>query len=340
MQDDEDRTKAVGVDLGFYRDDLHRVPDEFDEKPSLAFDAWERVGPVTRAYVEEQWGPDADFGKIYYHLPLTAFGRLTFDELCKLRHSSGVMMDSSVEELFRKDPRHVVVRKIASSLWRWGRNEKKWNEIVDAYDGLRRFDLGLPGFDAVLDYTTGWNERGASEHSRTFLDGVFGFMVRHRGQHVMTVGFSFAGDRRLLLQQVQSARQKGNRWLYSFPQRRVEFVIDRLQAAFPDHSILVVDGAELARSSIESYRRGLGSARARVERARAALESGSAASWHAEDLESALKDEANFLRRIKHLEGDTGRLAEFYADTGRHAREGEAVKINGLTHHPLSGPRP
>jgi hypothetical protein len=213
--------------------------------------------------VKAEWGADAKFLSVYRHLPAEAFSRLTFDQICKLRHSSDTMMDNSVEEMFKKDPRYLVIQKIRSSLWRWGSSRGAWNEIVDAYDGLRRFDLGLKGFDIVLDHTTGHNERGYSEHARTFLDGVFGFMVRHNGQHVMMIGFSFAGDGRLLLQQVQSVRQKGNRWLYEFPQRRVEFVIDSLRAAFPEHRVLVVDGAV-----------------SRVDRARKSLAAGGDTEWN------------------------------------------------------------
>src|SRR3546814_1923886 len=65
------------------------------------------------------------------------------------------------------------------------------------------------------------------KHSRTPLDGVFAYLVQYKGEHVMTLGFSLINDRQILLQQVQLKNRTGNRWLFRFPENRLEFIIDR-----------------------------------------------------------------------------------------------------------------
>ena len=329
----------LGIELSTYSADLRRVPAHLRLKPARGFDAWERIGPEARSRIMERYGQadEACLESYCSSYPLSAFASLTFDELCKVRHSRNTMMSSDVESLFDCDPRYVVVRKIESSVWRWGHAKADWNELVDAYDGIRRFDLSLHGFDAVLDHTTGWNEKGYSEHSRTYLDGVFGLVVRHRGRHAMTIGFSFAGRRRILLQQVQLARRSGNRWLYRFPANRLEFVIGRLAAAFPRHAILVADGASLAERTLRSYEQSLKESRHNAARHRQSIDCGQACRWEAGWLASALEAIERIEGRIAHLAEDAPRLAAFYADAGRHDLGAETVTINGLGHHAVVG---
>lgn len=323
---------ATGLPLSTYVAPLRKVPVHLNARPSAAFDAMERIGPHARAYIASTFETD-DFDRISHNLPMRAFARLSLDEIAKIRHSTSMMMDRSVEDAFDHEPNHVLVNKIASSMWRWGFSRGDWNGIVDAYDGLRSFDLGIEGLEVRLDHTTGRNECGYSEHSRIFLDGVFGLLVHHRGEHVMTIGLSVMGGRRLLLQQVQLRSRRGNRWLFRMPANRMEFVVDRLMSAFPRHAIHVADGADIAARSLRGYREGLAQAKASVARyAMRLAESSGDVRDVGEYLATAKESVAEYADKIAHLETEAPRIAALYRNTGRHA-QGRALRLNGITHY-------
>ena len=320
-----------GIALDSYAEPLKRVAVHLDRKPVLSFDAADRIGPHARAYAQAHYGTQRPFLEVLHDLPMHALARLSADELCKVRHSSMVMMDASVERAFEERPVLNLVRKIGSSMWRWGCRRALWNETVDAYDGIRAFDIGLPGFTTTLDFTTGYNPRGYSEFSRTFLDGVFGFLIHHEGRHVMTVGFSLSTGRSLLLQQVQLTQRRGNRWLYRLPTGRMEFVVDRLRAAFPRHRIMVADGGSVAEVNLGSYRNGIAETGKRLERNRQRPPRPDDADYIA-GLEA---DHAEMVARHSHLLAEAPRIAAFYRDTGRHI-QGRCRSVNGVKHYMLA----
>lgn len=320
-----------GVALSTFADTLRKVPVNLNRKPVLAFNAMERIGPHARSYLSARFiAPE--FEKIAHNLPLKAFARLTFDELCKVRFSSTYTMDRSVDDEFRDNPRYTIVHKIANSMWRWGFNRGAWNEIVDAYAGIRDFTLDMPDFEVRLDYTTGHNECGYSEHSRTFLDGVFAFLIYYRGEHVMTVGFSLAGNRRILVQQIQLVKRRGNRFLFRMPTNRVEFFLDRFGAAFPSFTLYLVDGSDVANKSLQSYRNGLANSQERLAKLKGRAE---LSEWDADDLKRHTEAARHFREKIAHLTGDLDRLAALYGATGRYTL-GAPLKLNGLTHYRVS----
>ena len=182
---------------------LTRVPVHQNRKPVRSFDVMGALGEKFRAYALDVYETD-DIEDLIHDLPARAFERLGRDRAAKTMLSNKNSIPSEVEREIEKDPILRVVRKIDSSTWRWGHARRSWNDIVSAMEGLSSFHLGSDEFEITLDQTTGRNEYGHSEHSRTFLDGVFGFLVHCKGEHVMTIGFSFAAGRRLLVQQVQN----------------------------------------------------------------------------------------------------------------------------------------
>lgn len=220
------------------------------------------------------------------------------------------MMDTSVDKLFETSARHEVVRKIQSSMWRWGVGKGTWNEVVEAYDNLRHFSFGARDFEVRLDHTTSYNEYGRGKYSRVYLDGVFAYLVYYKRKHVMTVGFSVQENRNLLVQQVQSANRSGNRWLYRLPQNRLEFVIELFKQNFPKYQLWLIDGSSLVEKTLADYRSSLQSAQ-RSQRTEAEL---------------ALKE------KIEHLKADKARLVAFYANVGQF-RLGSSKKVRGLIHH-------
>lgn len=334
---------GIGIPLPTFEEGTFRkVPAHMRRNPGRSFDLADRLGQRVADWAQDRYGDrkKVELKDIAHSIPMEIYRRITPDELCKVRYSSTFMMDTSVEDAFKREPQLTVFQKIVSSMWRWGVGRGDWNEIVDCYEGIRRFDLGHPDFELRLDHTTGYNERGYSEHSRTFLDGVFGYLVHYKGEHVMTLGFSLMEGRKLLIQQVQTKNRSGNRFLFKLPRNTLEHVVDRFKDAFPRHRVFLVDGESLMDQNIANYRSGLEQAKRSEEDARRRLEKADPVSdpesvrYGRLRLESALEDREEFSTKIAHAEGDKPRIGAFYAGAGRH-RRGKVLKVNGLKHYEL-----
>ena len=314
-----------GLHLRSLSGELLKVEPQHTQKPVNAIkNIDEKLGPWKQQMLEE-YGEDFSFLKNYHQLPLEALKGFSFDELCKLEYSTVLMMRQSVGELFKTHARYEVVRKIQSSMWRWGYGNGVWNEVVDAYEHIRHFSFTRdPDFEIRLDYTTYWNEFGYSKYSRTFIDGIFAFLVYYKKEHVMTIGFSVMDKKRLLIQQIQSAKRSGNRYLYRLPKNRLEFVIGLFREQFPGYRLYVIDGGMLMEKTLADYRRALARAYERCVRYRA---NGEDRIWLIESERECEELEA----RIAHLEADKPRIVAFYANGGRF-RFGSTQTVNRLLH--------
>jgi hypothetical protein len=243
------------------------------------------------------------------------------------------MLAHDVEEKFRRDPALAVVDKIVSSAWRWGYGKMGWNEMVDCHRGLRTFRFAIEGSTITIDHATGCNEMGSAQHSRIFLDGSFGFLVHIGGIHAMTIGFSFARDRTLLVQQVQLARRKGNRWLYRLPNSRMAHVLDGMAKAFPQHRLMLADGDQVALRNLESYGRLIDECGRWLARAEtAASEDGTDASRSVRQATEAL---AKARASRDHLAGRIEAIARSFGEVGDH-RLGATERFNGIDHREVT----
>lgn len=325
----------IGIDLASITDDLRRVPVHLDHKPHLTFDLERALG--SDAVVEASNYSGKTLADRARNLGMDDFKNLSVDQLFKLRRASIIMMSASVEDAIKSEPRLRVIHKIENSMWRWGTQRTGWNEIVDSYESIRRFSFH-PDFEVRLDYTTSYNECGYSEYSRTFLDGVFGFLIYYRGQHVMTLGFSIMGRRRLLIQQVQLKNRQGNRWLFKLPRNYMEYVVGCFRAAFPKHNLFVIDGGDLTSKNLNSYRSGLKNKEEYVTRTQSHLGrcKPSERDFYEQCLSSALEEYDELQRRIEHIEPEIDRLTRLYRNTGVYAQSNTTVKANGLKHYGIS----
>jgi hypothetical protein len=316
----QERQVMIGFPLSTFKRSLSRVPAHRTKRPELTLNVVDAVGPDLLERLKDEYG-DIGICALARRLPAAELlERLTFDQLCKMRYNQSAEMQKSVEQLFDNNPEYALVRKIESSMWRWGVGAGVWNEVVDAYDGMRNFKVPVDGFDVSLDFTTYYNERGYSSESRTYLDGVFGFLVHYKGEHVMTVGFSVMHGRRILVQQVQLARRKGNRFLFRLPANRVEFFLDCFASAFPRHVLCMADGSDIGDVSLQSYKANLDYVLCELEEKQ-----------EPRHLQAKVDLEA----RIAHLTADLPRLAAIYADTGRF-KKGDQLNVNGVRHYRLA----
>jgi len=324
-----------GIRLSSLTGELYTVARKHDTKPVDAIQNTDEKLGHWKGSVLEAYGDNFVFLKNYYQLQLKMLGGFSFDELCKLRYSSIFTMEKSIDKLFETNPRYEIVRKIQSSMWRWGYGRGSWNQLVNAYENIRKFSfVDDPDFELRLDYTTYNNEFGYSKYSRTFLDGVFAFLVYYKNKHVMTIGFSVLEKRRILIQQVQSAVRIGNRYLFRLPQNRLEFVIGLFHKNFSGYTFSVIDGKCLVKKTLSDYRRGLSSANESCKRLRGDLvrpdsESKSYAERALKDYEQLRQE---FSARIDHLKKERERIVSFYRNTGKF-RLGQERKHLGLTHH-------
>lgn len=304
---------------------LTRVSKHHAKKPALTIqNPQEKLvqGVRTNYNAFAAWGEDEfNFFEHYHLLSQDALSGFTFDDLCKLKFSSSIMMDASVRTLFETEPSHEVVQKIQSSLWRLSMFGEDWNQIVAAYEAIPQFHLNElgPDFDLRLDFTTGYNERGYSKFSRTFLDGVFAYLLYYRGEHVMTIGFSFLKGNQVVITQIQQVKRRGNRFLFAFPSSRSEFIIRRFNEVFLQHQLGVVDGDSLVDRIMRDYSFGLEEAQRWV----AHYESWANDAHNEETRNSNLRlaaykrEECQELKtRINHLRADRPRIVSFYGSYG------------------------
>ncbi len=302
-----------GLQLRSLSGELYKVKRSAGAKPAETIQAVEKKFGLWQKCLLEEFEGRFAFLTDCHKLPLQAFKGFSFDELCKIHYSSGIMMDQSVTDLFETKAQFEVVRKITSSMWRWGVGKGTWNEVVEAYNRIRHFSFGHPDFEIRLDHTTYFNQYGRGKYSRVYFDGVFAYLVYYKRKHVMTIGFSIQEKKRLLIQQVQTVAREGNRWLYRLPSNRLEFVIDLFKKNFPGYRLWVIDGDSLVEKTLADYRQGLQLAE-RIGRVEEIL---------------ALKS------NLEHLQADKPRLAAFYSNVGRFSL-GSSRKINGLLHYEIN----
>lgn len=327
-----------GLHLRSFPDELHKVPEEYAERPAeTILDPIEKLGELYEPLCDRFDG-DFCFLRDYYKLRLKAFVGFSFEELCMLKYTTRIMMPECVDKLFQTKARHELVRKIENSMWRWS-GQGTWNEIADAYERIRHFSfVDNPDFEIRLDHTTYFNQCGYAKYSRIFLDGVFAFLVYYKRKHVLTIGFSILTGNRILIQQVQSAKRSGNRYLYQLPQNRLEFVIERFIANFPGYQLSVVDGSSLVQKTIADYQQALDSARKSRDQYQKWIQNPTDSSTEL-DTRMLRRSEENLLRiesKIAHLLADQQRLVSFYSNAGRFKLGPASQQVFRLIHYDVA----
>ena len=289
----------IGIPLSTYKEELRKIPKGI--LPTRTIECFlERLSPFSeelerkaRQYTTCTFDP-----AVHCHaLPLEFYETCSFEELAKIWVAHFIQLPQQLEERFESDPRYRIIQKLCNSTWRWGYgSEHEWNNIVDAYNGIRNFSFEIPGFEVTLDHTTRYNEFGCGEYDRsTYIDGVFAFRVHYRNLHVMTIGFSLASRGRLLLSQIQLKKEKGNRFLYALPADRVSYVVALFKKYFPTLRHYIIDGTTAVEKYLRDYRSAL--ERELHISERLTLD---------EDQERVEKNIANFRDHIARLEGEVG----------------------------------
>lgn len=295
----------IGLEPQSYSLRMTFVPEEFDYKAINSIQISDKEKALITRYYHRYYG-EGDLERIATKIKYDILISLGKESIAKISHSSIFMMDQTVEDKLRSDPELKLYHKIRSSMWRWGAGSSGWNEIAQVYNSILNFSIDVPGFSVAIDHTTGFNEKGYSEHSRIYLDGVFAYNVHYKGEHVMTIGFTIMANKVLLLQQIQNVRAKGNRWRYKLPENLLEYIVDRFKNVFPEHDMYVADGKSYTDYTIKHYKEIL--------------------------VSTGEKEEMK--QKLSHLRKRAKNIISFYKNSGKYTQE-DILKVNGFTHRKL-----
>ena len=248
--DAERRLTPCGHPLNEFLDELHEGAEGSNQVDLQHLARQEPMKTFIQEYLEDDWNLfDRNMEQAIRLLPHKAFAGFTTDELVRYYYNSVISTD--LEDMMRANPRYRIFTKLRESFWHYGYENKDYNLLVRFYNALRSFNFG-EGFEVFLDYVTSYNRRGYSQYNRVYLDGTFGYMIYHKGIHVMTIGFC-ASRFGLLITQIQLVKPKGNRWLFKLPNHYFTHTLNCLAEAFKDFRMLLIDGESHANQTKRSY---------------------------------------------------------------------------------------
>ncbi len=324
-----------GINLRSLKGQITRVNPIHKGNPIKEIAGVEEKLAFCKSYLDTRF-KGKKFEEYFHELPRPLLRNFSFDELCKMEYEY-TYMHETIRKVLQSNVQHVIVHKIASSMFRWGSGKGSWNDVVDAYSKIKVFSFPQhKDFEIRIDLTTGNNERGFSRYTRTFLDGVFAILVYYKREHVMTIGFSFMNGRKILIQQIQLRKQSGNRWLYKLPSNRTEFVIELFKRNFQGYTLFMVDGKTIAQYTLAMYQSGFDRNKRSIEEYEKLLERKlipkDSEDSYKRHYERDKEDLEYFRQKIEHLHADTERLAELYRNTGKFML-GKPIQLHALTHY-------
>lgn len=267
MRSSQSRTPTMnGIPLSHLEENrFHFVDPDLTDRPARTVPVHRKLqrheAEIREHYVlpSQETLPFADafdFWGLQHRLPARYFDVFSFEELARLQYSTpiGLSFSSRFRWLECSHPADAVFWKIHVSHYKWsGSTKRNWNRLVTDYQGLHKLSWNRKDFEVTLDVACGENPYGPGSSSRTYLDGTFGLLVHYRSRHVLTVGFSFIPEQGILLNQVQTRNPRGNRWIFHHDRSLVDHALDRLQTAYPDHTLFLVEGNSLVRTILDNY---------------------------------------------------------------------------------------
>lgn len=165
---------------------------------------------------------------------------------------------SQVDRLWKEafDYRRMIYA-IRSSFWTYSASSN-YSSIAHAFNSLRDLNLEPPFYHRydVVRYPP--SHYGPGIFSQKYIDGVIGILVYRGEQHVLTIGLSFT-DEGILLNQIQLAQKKGNRWLFSLENQEnityLEYFVKKIVNHFAKHHqiIWLIKGTSAFRAIRNQY---------------------------------------------------------------------------------------
>ena len=82
-------------------------------------------------------------------------------EICMMEHSSFFLKSNEFELALRSEIAPLIVERIRLSAWHNHASILGWDEMVQVYNSLRQFSVGLESFTAAFDHTRSCNPKGS-----------------------------------------------------------------------------------------------------------------------------------------------------------------------------------
>ncbi|MCE9644123.1 hypothetical protein K8Q93_02705 [Candidatus Parcubacteria bacterium] len=220
------------------------------------------------------------------------------------------------------DPRHELVRTIQASMEEVELRQSLWHEVIEACRRMRTFTIDAdPKFELRLDYTTHQDRWGQTKHAKICVDGVLAFYLYYGERHVLTIGYSIAPGKKVMIGNVQAPKETKGWGLQFLPRERLEYVITLFQKTFDGYEVYLANGEDLVKRLIQDYERELLQARADLEQAGSPEEKETARRWCDE-----------FEKCIAQMANNRARIEELYRRTGRF-KLGETREFHSLKYH-------
>jgi len=261
------------------------VAERFQETPAITIEDFE--GKMGRSYI---FGAEAsadihaafetlrqslDTKKLVYY-PVDSYvnqlkcqnmiEEFSLTDICKLKHSCVYSKGMKFNLALESEIAPLVMDRIRLSAWHNHYHTLKWAEMVQVYNSLRTFSVGLADFSVAFDHTTGCNPKGytrnylkeSTDHPRLFIDGELALIVSYKGSPVLVMSFNVSRPTRnaapaIYIRQIQMMKKTGNRWLFKLPCHYMEFFAMRMRAAFPHNEIFLIRGDVLGNEILDGY---------------------------------------------------------------------------------------
>lgn len=181
--------------------------------------------------------------------------KLDVQDMARITHSTCISMGTYFNDIREKLRPSWVFEKIRLTSWHWGYKSANYNEICHAYNSLASFDIPLKDFSVEVDTSSSYNKKGYSQYTRTFLDTELAYVIKHKGKHVLTIGFNIILDeeKTIHIRQIQCKENKGNRWMYKMPKHYVEYIIDRMFEAYQGYDIYFIKTSTVIKDISDAY---------------------------------------------------------------------------------------
>lgn len=250
---------------------LQPVPEDLATIPTKSFSIKDRLLPYLKPS-DKGYGTSLEklshqeLMQIASNLPLEPyFNDFTYEELLKFMFGGAV--ETAVHRAFKRRfefPEDFEIQmpevmeysyKLMNSIYQLGPLHASWNKFAAAFNAIPSLNLGSQ-FELRFDHTRvplriGWAQHvehqvrsrvSSPDYSSYFaenmlyLDGIFAYLVYLEGKHVLTIGFS-VGEGRILINQIQPRRPKGNRWIYQLNRDLFSYILDRMYQHFSAYGL-------------------------------------------------------------------------------------------------------
>lgn len=251
-----DVVSEKGIDLS-HKQPLPKAPEKWIQCPARMISKInERLRSLANIKGDEEISEDLMHITISRLWPAQVLQNFNEVEIALLTFSTGFSLPRWEKEVNESVPLLRIIKKIELASWRAHSKSLTWNQVVDIYNRMITFDLGMTDLTMRIDLTSDTSRKGYSSYCDVFLDSELGFVFFHQDRHVFSIGFNAIvreGRLSLRIEQVQLRQKKGNRFLYKMGGNYFQFVLERLVRHFAPIVCELRTGEHVVRDCMATY---------------------------------------------------------------------------------------